>query len=94
MGKSLSNQFARRGSLPILLSFGFALGFSAVVAEPALIAVAHQAEEISQGRINGLTLRLLIAVSVVTLIFSMSTMFARVRRWTSAATWRLNTSPR
>jgi len=64
VGKSLSNQFARRGSLPILLSFGFALGFSAVVAEPALIAVAHQAEEISLGRINGLTLRLLIAVSV------------------------------
>ncbi|MFW5824878.1 MAG: DUF1538 domain-containing protein [Marinobacter sp.] len=64
VGKSLSNQFARRGSLPILLSFGFAIGFSAVVAEPALIAVAHQAQEISGGRINALTLRLLVAVSV------------------------------
>jgi hypothetical protein len=64
VGKSLSNQFARRGSLPILLAFGFAIGFSAVVAEPALIAVAQQAEEISAGKINGLTLRLLIAFSV------------------------------
>ena len=52
VGKSLSNQFARRGSVPVLLSFGFAMGFSAVVAEPALIAVAQQAEEISEGKIK------------------------------------------
>ncbi|MCC5879103.1 MAG: DUF1538 domain-containing protein [Idiomarina sp.] len=64
VGKSLSNQFARRGSLPILLSFGFAIGFSAVVAEPALIAVAEQAEQISEGRIDALTLRMLVAISV------------------------------
>lgn len=64
VGKSLSNQFARRGSVLILLSFGFAIGFSAVVAEPALIAVAQQAQEISEGRIDALTLRLLVAASV------------------------------
>ncbi|QIB49832.1 DUF1538 domain-containing protein [Pseudomonas sp. OIL-1] len=64
VGKSLSNQFARKGSVPILLAFGFAIGFSAVVAEPALIAVAQQAQEISEGRIDALTLRLLVAVSV------------------------------
>ncbi|MBE0486568.1 DUF1538 domain-containing protein [Marinobacter sp.] len=64
VGKSLSNQFAKKGSLPILLSFGFAMGFSAVVAEPALIAVAQQAQDISEGRIDALTLRLLIATSV------------------------------
>lgn len=64
VGKSLSNQFAKRGSVPILLSFGFAIGFSAVVAEPALIAVAQQAQDISEGRIDALTLRLLVAFSV------------------------------
>jgi len=64
VGKSLSNQFAKRGSIPILLSFGFAIGFSAVVAEPALIAVAQQAQDISEGRIDALTLRLLVAFSV------------------------------
>lgn len=64
VGKSLSNQFAKKGSVPILLCFGFALGFSAVVAEPALIAVAEQAQEISEGRIDALTLRLLVAISV------------------------------
>jgi hypothetical protein len=64
VGKSLSNQFAKRGSIVILLSFGFAMGFSAVVAEPALIAVAEQAQSISEGRIDAFTLRMLVALSV------------------------------
>ncbi|MFP4138901.1 MAG: DUF1538 domain-containing protein [Halomonas sp.] len=64
VGKRLANQFARRGSVPLLMAFGFAIGFSAVVAEPALIAVAEQAREISAGRIDALTLRLIVAGSV------------------------------
>jgi hypothetical protein len=64
IGKNLSNSFARRGSLPLLMAFGFCLGFSAVIAEPALIAVASQAEMISEGRENAFTLRLLVALSV------------------------------
>lgn len=64
IGKNLSNQFARRGSLSLLMAFGFCLGFAAVVAEPALIAVASQAQIISEGRVNGWTLRLLVATSV------------------------------
>lgn len=64
LGKSLANQFTRKGSLPMLLGFGFAMGFSAVIAEPALIAVAEQAQLISGGRIRALTLRLIVALSV------------------------------
>ncbi len=64
VGKNLANQFARKGSLPLLLLFGFAIGFAAVIAEPALIAVAQQAQLISEGRVNGLTLRLIVACSV------------------------------
>lgn len=64
VGKNLSNEFARLGSLPLLMVFGFSLGFASVIAEPALIAVASQAELISEGRIDGLTLRLLVALSV------------------------------
>ncbi|MGC8120604.1 DUF1538 domain-containing protein [Marinobacter sp. VGCF2001] len=64
VAKTLSNHFARRGSVPVLLCFGFAIGFSAVIAEPALIAVAEQAQQISGGRIDSLTLRLLVALSV------------------------------
>ena len=64
IGKNLSNEFAKKGSLSLLMVFGFSLGFAAVVAEPALIAVAAQAELISEGRVNALTLRLLVALSV------------------------------
>lgn len=64
VGKNLANQFTRRGALGLLLAFGFFIGFAAVVAEPALIAVAEQAELISEGRINGIVLRVVIAVSV------------------------------
>ena len=64
IGKSLSNEFARKGSLPLLMIFGFCLGFGAVIAEPALIAVAEQAELVSEGRINALVLRMLVASSV------------------------------
>ncbi len=64
VGKNLANQFTRRGALGLLLTFGFFIGFAAVVAEPALIAVAEQAELISEGRINGIVLRVVIAVSV------------------------------
>ncbi|MFV8833410.1 DUF1538 domain-containing protein [Aquisalimonas sp. APHAB1-3] len=64
IGKNLSNQLARRGSLVLLMLFGFSLGFAAVIAEPALIAVADQAEVISEGRVNAFTLRLLVATSV------------------------------
>lgn len=68
MGKNLSNEFAKKGSLVLLMAFGFSLGFSAVIAEPALIAVATQADTISQGRIDSFMLRLLVALSVGTVV--------------------------
>ncbi|MEE4637569.1 MAG: DUF1538 domain-containing protein [Wenzhouxiangella sp.] len=64
VGKSLADEFASKGSLPWLMIFGFCMGFSAVIAEPALIAVAEQAQTISQGQIDPWTLRILVATSV------------------------------
>jgi len=64
IGKNLSNEFAKKGSLILLMTFGFCLGFATVIAEPALIAVADQAEVISEGRVSAFTLRLLVAASV------------------------------
>lgn len=83
VGKNLSNAFARRGSLPLLMAFGFCLGFASVIAEPALIAVAEQAEIISEGRIDALTLRLLIALSVdlVVAIGVLRTLLGHPLRW-------------
>lgn len=64
LGKSLAAQFTRRRAFGPLLAFGFSIGAGAVIAEPALIAVAEQAESISAGRIDALVLRALIATSV------------------------------
>ncbi len=43
LGESLAFAFAKKGSLPWLLLFAFALGFGTTVAEPALFAVAQEA---------------------------------------------------
>jgi len=47
IGETMAYAFACRGSLFWLLVFGFLLGFSTTVAEPALIAVAGEAADIA-----------------------------------------------
>lgn len=46
LGESMAYSFAKKGSVPWLLLFGFALGFGTTIAEPALIAVAAEAAEV------------------------------------------------
>jgi len=43
IGEAMAEAFARKGSLFWLLIFGFGLGFSTTIAEPALIAVTEEA---------------------------------------------------
>lgn len=43
IGEAMAEAFARKGSLFWLLLFGFGLGFSTTVAEPALIAITKEA---------------------------------------------------
>jgi hypothetical protein len=75
IGETLAVAFARKGSLVWLLIFGFGLGFSTTVAEPALIAITQEAAKVAaQGNIiepgesvrasYALGLRLTVAVSV------------------------------
>lgn len=45
IGEGLADALARRGSVALLLSFAFLLGFGSTFAEPALAAVADQAAE-------------------------------------------------
>lgn len=47
IGESMAYAFARKGSLFWLLVFAFCLGFGTTVAEPALIAVAEEAANVS-----------------------------------------------
>ena len=75
IGETLAVAFARKGSLFWLLIFGFGLGFSTTVAEPALIAITQEAAKVAaQGNIiehgesaraaYAMGLRLTVAVSV------------------------------
>ena len=75
IGETLAVAFARKGSLVWLLLFGFGLGFTTTVAEPALIAITQEAAKVAaQGNIispgesaqasYALGLRLTVAVSV------------------------------
>lgn len=47
LGEQMAHDFARKGSVPWLLAFAFALGFGTTFAEPALIAVATEASELA-----------------------------------------------
>ncbi|MDH3492046.1 MAG: DUF1538 domain-containing protein [Acidobacteriota bacterium] len=47
IGETLAYALAKKGSLIWLVIFSFALGFSTTIAEPALIAIAKEASEIS-----------------------------------------------
>ncbi len=49
IGETMAYALAKKGSLFWLMFFSFALGFSTTIAEPALIAVANEASEISSG---------------------------------------------
>jgi len=75
IGEAMAHSFARKGSLAWLLVFGFLLGFSTTIAEPALIAIADEASDVvaDAGLIGSdedvraayaLQLRLTVAVSV------------------------------
>jgi len=64
LGESLAYQFARKGSLVWLLIFAFTLGYTTTVAEPALLAVAEKAQEISGGQLDQFMVRSVVAAAV------------------------------
>ncbi len=64
IGEGLAVNFAKKGSTFWLLLFAFSMGFSATVAEPALIAIADKAALVSNGLIDAFWLRMTVALSV------------------------------
>lgn len=64
LGENLAKKFAKKGSVAWLLFFAFLVGFSTTIAEPALIAIADKAAQISDGKIVADTLRITVALSV------------------------------
>jgi len=75
MGEAMAEAFARKGSLFWLLLFGFGLGFSTTIAEPALIAITKEASVVAANekfigsdpasmKTYALGLRMVVALSV------------------------------
>ncbi len=49
LGESMAQAFAKKGHVPWLVAFAFALGFGTTFAEPALTAIASKAAELKLG---------------------------------------------
>ncbi|MEA3289488.1 MAG: DUF1538 family protein [Campylobacterota bacterium] len=64
LGESMAFQLTQMGVMWVIYAFAFAIGFSTTMAEPSLMAIAKKAKEISDGKINDMTLRLFVAFGV------------------------------
>ena len=64
LGESMAYQLTEMNNVWLIFTFAFAIGFSTTMAEPALMAIAKKAKEISDGKINDMTLRLFVAFGV------------------------------
>lgn len=64
LGETMAFQLTKRDSLFVIYAFAFAIGFSTTMAEPALMAIAKKAKEISDGKINDFALRIFVSFGV------------------------------
>ena len=64
LGESMAYQLTQMNNVWIIYAFAFAIGFSTTMAEPALMAIAKKSKEISDGKIDDLSLRLFVAFGV------------------------------
>ncbi|VAX23116.1 hypothetical protein MNBD_NITROSPINAE02-908 [hydrothermal vent metagenome] len=64
LGESMAHSFAARGNIWWLLFFAAAIGYSATIAEPSLMAIAIKAESITNGSITSFSLRNAVAIGV------------------------------
>ncbi len=64
IGENLAYSLISMHNAMLIYLFGFLIGFSTTMAEPALIAIASKANEISEGNINSTILRISVAIGV------------------------------
>lgn len=64
IGETIAYQLTTMDNVWLIYLFGFSIGFATTMAEPALIAIASKASEISNGNIRQNTLRIAVALGV------------------------------
>ncbi|WP_345980087.1 DUF1538 domain-containing protein [Sulfurimonas sp. HSL3-2] len=66
IGESMALSLTQQENHFYIYLFGFMIGFSTTMAEPALLAIAQKVEEISSGQIKERVLRIAVAIGVAT----------------------------
>ena len=64
LGESMAFAFAAKGNIWWLLAFAGVIGYATTIAEPALIAIAGKAADITNGKIDAFILRNAVAIGV------------------------------
>lgn len=64
IGETIAYELTKMNNVWIIYTFGFMIGFSTTMAEPALMAIAMKASEVSSGNINQNMLRIAVAIGV------------------------------
>lgn len=64
IGEAMAEQLTSQENRFFIYLFGFMIGFSTTMAEPALLAIAMKVEEISAGKIRQMVLRIAVAIGV------------------------------
>ena len=64
IGESIANDLTRQDNNLLIYLFGFMIGFSTTMAEPALLAIAIKVQDISEGVIKQNVLRTVVALGV------------------------------
>jgi hypothetical protein len=64
IGETIAFQLTSMSNNLLIYLFAFLIGFSTTMAEPALLAIAIKAQEISQGNIKQFVLRAIVALGV------------------------------
>jgi hypothetical protein len=64
IGETMALQLTAQDNVLFIYLFGFMIGFSTTMAEPALLAIAMKVEDISGGQIKQMVLRIAVAIGV------------------------------
>ena len=64
MGRFIGGELPRKRSLKLIVAVGFTMGFATTLAEPDVLVLAHQVEDVSGGALRAQPLALVIAAGV------------------------------
>src|SRR5690606_4908720 len=67
MGRFIGAELPKKGSIGLIVVIAFSLGFATTVAEPDVLVLAGQANQVSQGSIPRMTVLYVIAMGVAVL---------------------------